>query len=72
MVVQLAIEGVRPDRHHREKKRPGHKQAQLFAFGKFIAPPRKRPGTGGDAKLKLVDLRTEYQKLKDLHAGEIE
>lgn len=72
MAVQLAIDGVRPDRHHREKKRPNHEQPQLFAFGKYIAPPRKQVDAGGEVKMKLVDLRTEYERMKDLHVEEIE
>ena len=71
MTVQLGFSGVRPDRHHREKKHPDHEQPQLFAFGKFIGPPRKRASAGGKLRLELVDLRTDYEKMKEIHADEI-
>ena len=71
MPVQMAFKGVRADRQHRKREIGGQEQPQLFAFGPFIAPPRKQASAGGRIELEIVDLRTDYERMRETHAGEI-
>ena len=71
MTAQTAFASIRKDRQHRAPKRPEPKQAQLFPLGKFIAPARKLGGDGGAIRLEVVETRSEYEIMREIHTGEI-
>ena len=71
MTAQIAFPTIRKDRKFRKQPRPEAKQIQLFPLSKFISPARKLGGDGGAIRLEVVETRSEYEIMRDLHAIEI-
>jgi len=71
VTIQTAFTDTRKDRHLRGPRRPDHEDLQLFSMGKYISPARILCGPGGKLALSTIDTRTEYEKMRELHTGEI-